>query len=451
MAATGLLNINPYRKGVAVDISTKPTSLYIDIQNKERARTEALDRYFMDYDKNINPAGMKANDIDDLTKLQQASKGFYFQNRKAIQNPMLDGGKAYNQFVNFNKQQLALVSQSKDAAARGKVGGQAVASTRAKGWVIAPQTFDDLKANELPVMNPNFRPFDAAKFDAYEPFDAAKYTQQVYKGDNYLSKKIIGKRTVGGRDIETQEISYDPKNNNSIETIAATNYQNNKGLAFHVDEISKDINELKQLNPIYKKYFGRDIQIVNGRANPNDVATALTISLSPYSIEDKQVGQNAYYIAGARESNQQNVFNPQVYIKSIQDTGLPLTESNVNDILSETTISPIQKKEILTKYPNTKLITALPEDLASKYVQKVGKTSFQPDIILMRNDNQNMILGFEGDNGKLTFKEIPSNVIVADVTKLAGGVTANKNVYSGGSSIQTQPTQTTEKKKVKGF
>ena len=88
MAATGLLGINPYRKGVALDISSKPTSLYIDIQNKERARTDALDRYFMDYDKNINPAGMKANDIDDLTKLQQEGKGFYFQNQKAIQNPM---------------------------------------------------------------------------------------------------------------------------------------------------------------------------------------------------------------------------------------------------------------------------------------------------------------------------------------------------------------------------
>lgn len=314
MAATGLLNINPYRKGVAVDISTKPTSLYIDIQNKERARTEALDRYFMDYDKNINPAGMKANDIDDLTKLQQSSKAFYFQNRKAIQNPMLDGGKAYNQFVNFNKQQLALVSQSKDAAARGKVGGQAVASTRAKGWVIAPQTFDDLKANEQPVMSPNFRPFDAAKFDAYEPFDAAKYTKDVYAGDRYLSKKDVNIRQLGGKDILKEEISFDPKNLQAIQTIATTNYQNNKGFKTHVDEIAKDTNELKELNSLFSKYTQRNIQ------NLDDVATALTISLSPYKLQDKATGTNVYYAAGARDSGDNTQLSNQIdsFIKDLR-------------------------------------------------------------------------------------------------------------------------------------
>lgn len=447
MAATGLLGINPYRKGVAVDISSKPTSLYIDIQNKERARTDALDRYFMDYDKNINPAGMKQNDIDYLTKMQQESKGFYFQNKKAIQNPMLDGGKAYNQFVNYNKQQLALVSKSKDAAARGMVGGKATAAARAKGYVIGDKTFEDLKANEAPVMSEQYRPFDAATFDAYEPFSAEKYTQQVYKGDNYLSKKIIGKRTVGGRDIETVEVSYDPKNNNSIETIATTNYQNNKGFAFQVDEISNDINELKQLNPIYKKYFGRDIQIFNGRANPKDVATALTISLSPYNIEDKQVGQNAYYIAGARESNQQPSFNPDNYVGSMLQSGLPLNESNIKEILSQTDVSPLEANTVLTKYPNSVVIAALPQELASKYVQKVGKGTYYPDIILMDKTNQNIILGFE-NNGKLNFQVKPRNVVIADVTAGAG-VAATKQVY-GGTSPKTTPTTTpaTGKKRV---
>lgn len=302
MAATGLLNINPYRKGVAVDISTKPTSLYIDIQNKERARTEALDKYFMDYDKNINPAGMKANDIDDLTKLQQASKGFYFQNRKAIQNPMLDGGKAYNQFVNFNKQQLALVSQSKDAAARAKVAQQAISQARNKGFVVGQKTYDDLQYNELPVLNKNFKAWDASTFDAYEPFDAAKYTKDVYAGDRYLSKKDVNIRQLGGKDILKEEISFDPKNLKAVQTIAATNYKNNKGFKTHVDEIAKDPNELKELNSLFSKYAQRNIQ------NLDDVATALTISLSPYKLQDK-ASTNVYYAAGARDNDNTQLSN----------------------------------------------------------------------------------------------------------------------------------------------
>jgi len=300
MAATGLLGINPYRKGVAVDISSKPTSLYIDIQNKERARTDALDRYFMDYDKNINPAGMKANDIDDLTRLQQEGKGFYFQNQKAIQNPMLDGGKAYNQFVNYNKQQLALVSKSKDAAARGMVGGKAVAAANAKGFVIGDKTFEDLKANEAPVLSKEHRPFDAATFDAYKPFSAEDFQKDLYAGNKFLSQKVIGKKSIGGKDVETTELSYDPINNQAISTITSGKYQYDKGFAHHVDKISENANELQQLNPIYKKYFGRDIDIINGRANPKQVADALAISLSPYERKEAFKQYNPQFISQFR-------------------------------------------------------------------------------------------------------------------------------------------------------
>lgn len=423
MAATGLLGINPYRKGVAVDISSKPTSLYIDIQNKERARTDALDRYFMDYDKNINPAGMKANDIDDLTRLQQESKGFYFQNKKAIQNPMLDGGKAYNQFVNYNKQQLALVSQSKDAAARAKVAQQAISNAKNKGYVIGEQTFNNLQANEAPVLSKGFKSWDASTFDAYEPFNAEKYTQQVYKGDRYLSKKDISVRQLKGKDILKEEISFDPANMQAIETISKTNYDNNKGFRTQIEEISKNPTELQSLNPIFYKYKGKNIETLD------DVATAFTISLSPYKLQDKTTGTNVYYAAGARESNQQPSFNPDVYVGSMLQSGLPLNESNVKDMLSQTDVNPLEVKNVLTKYPNSVVISALPEQLASKYVQKVGKGTYKPDIILMDKTNQNIILGFS-DNGKLNFQVIPRNVVIADVTAGAG-VAATKQVYSG--------------------
>jgi hypothetical protein len=433
MAATGLLGINPYRKGVAVDISSKPTSLYIDIQNKERARTDALDRYFMDYDKNINPAGMKANDIDDLTKLQQEGKGFYFQNKKAIQNPMLDGGKAYNQFVNYNKQQLALVSQSKDAAARAKIAQQAISNAKNKGYVIGEQTFNNLQANEAPVLSKGFKSWDAATFDAYEPFNAEKYTQQVYKGDRYLSKKDINVRQLKGKDILKEEISFDPANMRAIETISKTNYDNNKGFRTQVEEISKNPTELQSLNPIFYKYKGKNIETLD------DVATAFTISLSPYKLQDKPMGTNVYYAAGARE--QPSSFNPDAYVGSMLQSGLPLNESNIKDILSQTDVNPLEANTILTKYPNSVLIAALPEQLASKYVETGRRgTTYKPDIILMDKTNQNIILGFE-NNGKLNFQVKPRNVLIADVTAGAG-VAATKQVYSG-----TAPTTTPAGKK----
>ncbi|NBQ17817.1 hypothetical protein EBU24_05875 [bacterium] len=51
MAATGLLGINPYQKGLNLDITSKPANLAIQLEQKEQAKREALDKYFMDYEK----------------------------------------------------------------------------------------------------------------------------------------------------------------------------------------------------------------------------------------------------------------------------------------------------------------------------------------------------------------------------------------------------------------
>jgi hypothetical protein len=84
MAATGLLGINPYQKGVAIDIASKPINLAIQLEQKEAAKRDALDKYLMDYEKSLNPAGMRKQDQDVfLGKLAQA-KQYYLQNRDKI-------------------------------------------------------------------------------------------------------------------------------------------------------------------------------------------------------------------------------------------------------------------------------------------------------------------------------------------------------------------------------
>ena len=83
MAATGLLGINPYYKGVSIDTS-KPVNLAIQLEQKERAKQEALDKYLMDYEKRLNPNGMRQQDQNAfLSKLGEA-KQYYLQNRDKI-------------------------------------------------------------------------------------------------------------------------------------------------------------------------------------------------------------------------------------------------------------------------------------------------------------------------------------------------------------------------------
>ena len=84
MAATGLLGINPYQKGINLDITSRPANLAIQLEQKEAAKREALDKYLMDYEKSLDPSGMRKQDQDVfLGKLAQA-KQYYLQNRDYI-------------------------------------------------------------------------------------------------------------------------------------------------------------------------------------------------------------------------------------------------------------------------------------------------------------------------------------------------------------------------------
>ena len=60
MASTGLLaGVNPYRGGnVAVDFTSKPLQVFLQMQQKQQAKAEAIDKYYKDYEKTLNSAGL---------------------------------------------------------------------------------------------------------------------------------------------------------------------------------------------------------------------------------------------------------------------------------------------------------------------------------------------------------------------------------------------------------
>jgi len=75
VAATGLLGFNPYGKAQALDFSSKPTQLAIQLQQKEQAKAEAYEKYFMDYEKSLNPAGLAQGESREfLNKYNRNSK-----------------------------------------------------------------------------------------------------------------------------------------------------------------------------------------------------------------------------------------------------------------------------------------------------------------------------------------------------------------------------------------
>ena len=104
---------NPYASGAVVFDSTPYTEFYVKQQVQEKAKDEALEKYLMDFDKSINPAGMRNNDVPAFLEKIGQNKNFYLKNKEAIKNPALDNGAAYSQWYNANKSALAEISKSK--------------------------------------------------------------------------------------------------------------------------------------------------------------------------------------------------------------------------------------------------------------------------------------------------------------------------------------------------
>ena len=175
MAATGLLGFNPYGKSVALDFSSKPTQLAIQLEQREQAKREALDKYLMDYEKSINSAGMRKAESDIFLKKLSDNKAFYIQNRDKILNPAKYGYDAQSQYMSNFKDMTNLIDQSKQAAANDKITTQHFISQKN---LNAPDGYTEaVEASHLPITDPRYRPLDVTQFKfwkSHDPFEFGK-------------------------------------------------------------------------------------------------------------------------------------------------------------------------------------------------------------------------------------------------------------------------------------
>lgn len=252
MAATGLLSINPYQKGIALDISSKPVNLAIQLEQKEAAKREALDKSFMDYERSINPAGMRKQEGDIFLQKLAENKAFYLQNRDKILNPAKYGYEAQSQYMSNFKGMLGLIDQSKQAAANDKIVQQ---NFIAQKGLNAPDGYKtDLELSRLPVTDPNYRPLDITRHKFYKSHDPFEYANKIF------SKIPLSEEAPKPFDVQgmpgyyytktTSKIS--PEYKNAILNEGYNNYANDEGLRKEINQVF-DTNkaEVKRLEDKY--------------------------------------------------------------------------------------------------------------------------------------------------------------------------------------------------------
>jgi hypothetical protein len=281
MASTGLLGVNPYYKGTQIDVS-KPVNLAIQLEQKEQAKKEALDKYFMDYEKSLNPAGMRTQDQDVFLKKLAENKEYYLQNRNKILNPSKYGAEAQSEYMSRFKNILSDIDKSKQLAANGKVIATAMMDAKKNNKTIPKEITDSIYNNQLSIGDSNHVDFDPTNFDAYDKHDENKFKQAVYS--NIKPSESIPQRI---EDKANHEVLYktinqiDKKALPEIETAVGSELLKNRGFVDVINQISLDQNQLNKLADSYYNFSGK-------KMNPNsirDVATAYAISLRPSDIE----------------------------------------------------------------------------------------------------------------------------------------------------------------------
>ena len=202
MASTGLLTgINPYRSGnVAVDFSSKPTQYAIQEIQHQRAKSEALDKYYKDWEKSLNTAGIGEQERRMFTEKLNEVKGFAIKNKEQINNPSKYGYDAQSTLEAGFKELQSFLEGSKQKTAEVKAYKTYTGQQYAQGKQIDGD-LEVMRDATLPYGAGYIAP-DTARIKIFDAWDPVKYKDQLRtvtqnpgdKPTDYYTKTLPGNK-----------------------------------------------------------------------------------------------------------------------------------------------------------------------------------------------------------------------------------------------------------------
>jgi hypothetical protein len=426
VAATGLLGINPYQKGIALDISSKPVNLAIQLEQRNQAKREALDRYFMDYEKSINPAGMRSQDQDIVLKKLNDNKQFYMQNRDRILNPSKYGAEAQSQYMAGFKDILADISKSKQASAEDKVAMNFYQKAKTSNLDIPDGFMEAIQESQKPIYA-GYKPVDLFQFDFNKKYDEADFTKNVWGGIT-LPTEIITAKLPDGRVQDTKK-SYLTRDIAETVAINAINeYKTKPGSTKNFNNLMKNPNifsaaerefgeTFKYTDPKTKTVVRPKIetpeQFVTGYALLKKPTGEVSTGRAEFDWLTKFRMQQGAINARADAKDE---FSPELMVDDFYEAGDSFKATISGKV--------IEGKKI-----------QLPPEVALNYDRKVGNKKFSPNYFVMTKDKLNVYPIFvtgktaygtdilSGEGGTILDEKIPVKTsLIPTIGKEYGGI-----------------------------
>lgn len=322
MAATGLLGINPYQKGVDIDFSTKPTNLAINLMQQDAARKEALDKYFMDYEKSLDPSGMREQDKNVFLNKLAETKQYYLKNRDKILNPAKYGAEAQSQLMSGYKGVLSAIDQSKQRAAQDRVIAPLYIDAKKNNRTIPPEVEAALERNKLSIGDPNHVGFDPLNFDAYDHHDPLKYSANIYsriKPSEGPAQKVWNK-SLGDYEVLINK-DYNKSAIAPLRMEVTSELKKDRGLQDQIRSVASDPARLAQVAKAYQDFTG-----VPMKNTMEDIGLGYTIALKPPPVTDRQKYDN-----WKEQLNYQVALNDQQARRAVQGVGTSIVQGALNN------------------------------------------------------------------------------------------------------------------------
>lgn len=310
-----MATVNPpalYTGGAAVFNSQPIAQMAHQYAMKKIARDEALDDYFRNLNKGINPAGVRNQDIEGLTKKQAEWTQFYQQNKNAIKNPKLDNGKSYTEYQSRYQDMLNYVNQSKNASATSEQLAKARLNPNLGYMFDDDEVVTKIGEHDKPLLDPTRKELNIQELSIQpKPIDLKelgtlqKNVMAGLKPSEKVTKVDIDPATYDT--ITTTKKEYSTEDLQAIGNRWKSYYQFDRRVRNMADKNLFNAPNAAELSEIYQKTFGKPAE------NPGDLLAAQGIlnAQSEGEVQKRTPGslQQKVFLENMKQADRKELIN----------------------------------------------------------------------------------------------------------------------------------------------
>ena len=416
MASTGLLaGVNPYKGGnVAIDFTSKPLQVFLQMQQKQQAKAEAIDKYYKDYEKTLNSAGLTPEEQKIFTDKLNEVKGFAIKNKEKLTNPSKYGYDTQATVDAGFRELSNYIGGAKQAAGERKAFKTIHDKAIAEGKHVSE--------NYLDIWNNAIKPYGAGyvapaidQIKIFDPFNDRKYETNITTN---LTPMIEEKEEVIFDPTTKQDTGFSKKIKKSILTDdqvqklaenSLTDFKTNEGTKEWFSELYKDPENIKKV----QKRFGEVYRAVDPMTGKEVIPTIQSVEDFARAIGIAKIPKERIVSESAAELNNEGKFQEWKRRNNITAAN---AASNNNALIKALALQGSQQifNKAMTGYRTNKVfddnksitILNLPKTIVDPYVDPnaaIGPQKIMKDKGFKYEKSSLTPVFGEDDNGKIYY------------------------------------------------